>query len=284
MTSFATTAAFCLLPVICPAAQKPGHLETEGLPANLRDRGSGLPVSMFGTFVQMGQLIVYPFFEYYRDSDFEYKPAELGRTGDVDYRGRYRASEELIFLSYGISESIAIEVEVAIIQAKLTTSSEDRSGLPREIEELGLGDVEGQLRWRWSKETERRPEFFGYFETVLPTQDEGSLIGTTDWEFKLGSGVIRGLSSGTVSARAAVEYDAAESKGELGELALEYLRRLSPRWRIYAGVEGTQDEWELIPEVQWHWGPSAFVKINSAFGLTSKATDWAPEVGILLSF
>ena len=27
-----------------------------------------------------------------------------------------------------------------------------------------------------------------------------------------------------------------------------------------------------------------FVKINNGLGLTSKATDWAPEVGIVFSF
>jgi hypothetical protein len=41
---------------------------------------------------------------------------------------------------------------------------------------------------------------------------------------------------------------------------------------------------ELIPEVQWHVSDSIFIKFNSAVGLTSKATDWAPEVGVVFSF
>ena len=66
--------------------------------------------------------------------------------------------------------------------------------------------------------------------------------------------------------------------------AVEYLRRLSPTWRVYGGVEGTQDEVELITEAQWHLSPAMFLKLNSSFGLTSKATDWAPEVGIMFAF
>ena len=33
-----------------------GHLETDDLPAHLRDRGEGMPLSIFGTYVQKGQL------------------------------------------------------------------------------------------------------------------------------------------------------------------------------------------------------------------------------------
>ena len=76
----------------------------------------------------------------------------------------------------------------------------------------------------------------------------------------------------------------AESKLDIGEVAIEYLKRLSPHWRVYIGVEGTQDEIELITEFQWHISKKVFVKLNNAFGLTSKATDWAPEVGIMFRF
>jgi hypothetical protein len=40
----------------------------------------------------------------------------------------------------------------------------------------------------------------------------------------------------------------------------------------------------VIGEVQWHLGPRAFLKLNSGFGLTEKAPDVAPEVGVLISF
>jgi uncharacterized radical SAM superfamily protein len=58
---------------------------------------------------------------------------------------------------------------------------------------------------------------------------------------------------------------------------------LSRRWRVYAGVEGTQDELELITEAQIRLFPHVVMKINNGLGLTSKATDWAPEIGILFS-
>ncbi|MBI5445481.1 MAG: hypothetical protein HY900_30235 [Deltaproteobacteria bacterium] len=44
----------------------------------LRDRGTGVATSMFGTYVKKGETLVYPFAELYFDSDLEYKPDELG--------------------------------------------------------------------------------------------------------------------------------------------------------------------------------------------------------------
>ena len=81
-----------------------------------------------------------------------------------------------------------------------------------------------------------------------------------------------------------MEYFASESKLELGEAAVEYLKRLSPTWRLYLGVEGKEDEIQVIPEVQWHITDSLFLKLNSGIGVTPKATDWAPEVGVVFSF
>ncbi len=272
-----------LISGVCRAEVR-AHLDTEGLSPSLRDRGQGVSSSMFGIYIQKGQLIVYPYFEYYVDSNAEYAPNELGRTEDIDYRGEYEAFEALLFVGYGLSDRLVLELEGAIIQAELETSSDDLSGLPPEIEESGLGDVESQLRWRWAKETPTRPEVFSYFETVFPTQEKGSLIGTTDWEFQLGAGAIRGFSWGTITARLAVEYEVAEKSVGLGEAALEYLKRLSPAWRIFGSVEGTGDEIELITEAQWHFARLACLKLNNAFGVTSKAPDWAPEVGVLFSF
>lgn len=253
------------------------------LPSYLRDRGPGQPTSMFGTFIRGGELMLYPFFEYYHDHDTEYKPAELGYGLDQDFRGKYRASEGLIWFGYGLTDWLAFEFEAAVISARLEKSPNDTSAMPPVIEESGLGDVEGQLRFRFNRESERKPEFFGLFEFVLPTQGDRVLIGTPDWELKGGVGVIRGFAWGTVSVRTEAEYDAAESTFELGEYAVEYLKRLSPAWRVYVGIEGAQDEIELIPEVQWHFAPFAYLKLNSAFGLTSKATDWAPEIGVMFS-
>lgn len=249
-----------------------------------RDRGTGIPTSMFGTYVDRGEVLIYPFVEYYHDDDAEYSPDELGFGLDQDFRGRYRATEGLIFIGYGVSERLALEFEAAVITAELETAPEDPTGTPDRVEESGLGDVEGQIRWRWSRETDTRPEIFSYFETVFPLQKDKKLIGTPDWEFKLGTGVVRGMSWGTVTIRAAAEYEVEEGSVALGEYAVEYLRRVSQRLRLFAGVEGSQDELELITEAQIFLRPNVVLKLNNAVGLTSKATDWAPEVGVMFSF
>jgi hypothetical protein len=252
--------------------------------ARSRDRGPGIPTSMFGTYIQRGELLVYPFFEYYRDNDAEYSPDELGYGLDADFRGRFRASEALLFLGYGVSDRLAVELEAAVITATQTKAPDDPTTMPSRVKESGLGDVEGQLRWRWNRETARRPEVFSYFETVFPLQKRKALIGTQDWELKLGTGIVRGFSWGTTTVRAAVEYDAAEGTAALGEYAVEYLKRVSPRLRVLAAIEGSEDEVELITEAQWSVRRNLVVKLNNAFGATSKATDWAPEIGIMFSF
>jgi hypothetical protein len=256
--------------------------QAHGQDARTADRGPGVASSMFGTYIARGELLIYPFFEYYRDHDFEYKPEELGFVGDADVRGRYRAHEGLFFLGYGLSDDLAVEVEAAAITARLDKSPADRSAMPPRIQESGLGDVEAQLRWRWRRETEERPELFSYGEVVFPHARDKALIGTPGWELKLGTGLVRGTAWGTWTARAAVEYStASSSRFDIGEYAVEYLKRLSPSWRVYAGVEGTQDEVSLLGELQWHVSRYAFIRFNSGVGLTSKATDWTPELGIV---
>lgn len=257
--------------------------QRDTLPTYLRDRGTGLATSMFGTYVRRGELLVYPFFEYYRDHNMEYKPAELGYGLDQDFRGKYRASEGLLWFGYGITDWLAVELEAAVISATLYTAPGDTSGAPPRIHEAGMGDVEGQVRARWMSETPGRPELFSYFEAVAPVQTKKLLIATPDWEFKFGTGLTRGFAWGTVTLRTEAEYNLEEARLELGEVAVEYLKRLSPAWRVYLGVEGTQDEFELITEAQWHISRNLFLKLNNAFGITSKATDWAPEVGIVFS-
>jgi hypothetical protein len=247
-----------------------------------RDRGPGVPVSMFGTYIEPRELIIYPFFEYYNDKDAEYSPNDFGFGLDQDFRGRYRASEGLIFIGYGFSERLAVEFEAAVISARQYKSPDDPTAMPARIEESGLGDVEGQVRWRWKQESERSPEYFSYFETVFPLQKDKLLIGTQAWEFKFGMGLVRGFSWGTATFRAAVEYDAEENKAGLGEYAVEYLRKVSSGLRLLAAVEGSEDEIELITEAQVWFSPRVVLKLNNALGVTSKATDWAPEVGLMI--
>ena len=269
-------------PTPAPTATPPDS--DSNLPVYLKDRGTGVPTSSFGTYIRKGELIVYPFYEYYHDNDLEYTPSEFGAQGTLDYRGRYRANEGLLFLAYGISENFAMEIEAAVIDASFEKSPSDTSGVPPRIEESGLGDVEGQFRWRWKKETERRPDLFSYFEWVAPHSQEKVLIGTPGWELKLGAGATRGFKWGTMTARLSVVYEeVSDSHYDIGEFALEYLKRASPHWRFYAGIEGTPDELSLITEVQWHLSPRVCIKLNNGLGISSRATDWAPEVGILFT-
>jgi len=248
-----------------------------------RDRGgSGIPVSMFGTYVEAGDVIVYPFVEYYRDHDAEYEPADLGYVGTTEYFGHYRATEALMFLGFGLSDRWALEMEAAIITARLEKDPADTSQLPAVLEQSGLGDVEGQVRYRWRRESAQHGEIFSYLETVLPLQKEKLLIGTPSWEFKLGTGWMRARSWGTLVLRGAVAY--ADGHPELGEYAVEYIRGLSDVVRVYAGIEGSEDEIELIAETQLAFGSHAVLKLNSSFGATPKAVDWAPEVGLVIRF
>jgi hypothetical protein len=248
----------------------------------LADRGTGVWTSIFATYVRPGELLVSPFFEYYRDADFEYKPEELGHGLDQDFRGRYRASEGLIFLAYGFSDRLAVELEAAVISATLSKAADDPSTMPAKLRQSGQGDWQMELDYRVLTETATRPEVFSYFELTPPSNKHELLIGTEEWEYKLGVGVMRGTRWGTWNVR--LSGVSADGTTEMGEYALEYVKRLSPRWRVYAGVEGEQDEVEGIAEAQWHPSERWYLRLNNSIGLSSKATDWAPDVGIVFSF
>ncbi|HET9326234.1 MAG TPA: hypothetical protein VFQ05_05630 [Candidatus Eisenbacteria bacterium] len=250
----------------------------------LADRGSGVWTSIFGTYVRPRELLVSPFVEYYVDDDLEYEPFEFGHGLEQEFRGKYRATEGLIFLAYGFSDRLAIELEAAIITATLEKAPDDPSSMPEKIEESGQGDWQVELDWRMLHETATRPELFSFFELTPPANEDARLIGTPDWEYKAGFGLIKGLSWGTLIGRLALAYSAEEEALEAGEYAVEYLKRLNSHWRVYAGIEGEQDEVELISEVQWHFSPRGYLRVNSGYGLTSKATDWSPDVGLVFSF
>jgi hypothetical protein len=240
---------------------------------------------MFGTFVEPGELIVYPFYEYSRTPNFEYHPSELGGVGDTDFMGRIVEHEYLLFIGYGISERLAVELEGALYaKATFDKAADDPSGLPARISESGLGDVEGQLRWRWREETAHRPELYSFLEVVLPLQKDKVLLGTQDWEGAFGFGILRGYSWGTVGGRLAVAWDGEDGRAELGEYAVEYIKRASPRWRFYAALEGESVEYSLITEAQWSFRPHALLKLNCGFGLAEQSPDVAPEVGVLFHF
>ena len=250
----------------------------------LADRGSGIPTSMFGDYVRSGELKVYPFYEY-TSQKLEYKPVELGFSLDQDFRGQFREHEAMFFLAYGVSDRLAVEFESALFaSARLRKDPADPSAMPAVLRESGFGDTQIEARWRWARETFSRPEVFSYLEVDFPLQRNRKIIGTQTWAYKLGTGAIKGFSFGTLTLRAAGEYDEAEKKVVFGEYALEYLKRVSTNWRVYSGIEGDQDEVELIIEGQRRLGARATLKLNSGFGLTSKAPDFAPEIGVMFRF
>jgi hypothetical protein len=263
----------------------PRTVKADDLPYYLMDRGKGLPTSLFGTYIEKGQLLVYPFYEYIYNSSEEYKPSDFDYSSDQEFEGTSKEHELLLFLSYGVTDWLSVELEGALYTwKKLEKDGDDTSNMPDEIDESGLGDVEAQVRWRWNRETEVIPEFFSFFEVAFPFQKNKDLIGTQDWEFALGAGVIKGFRWGTLTARGSILYE--EGDGDLGsgEYALEYLKRVSPKWRLFAAVEGEEDEISLIGEVQYFIRNDIFLKLGSGFGITDQTPDFAPEVGVMFVF
>ena len=270
-----------LLAGVCCADTIP----SSDLPTYLRDRGPGIATSLFGTYVEKGELLVYPFYEYTSNKDAEYTPSELGYVGDSDFRGKLTEHEALIFLSYGVSDKLAFELESALYtSATQHKAPSDPSAMPSSVSESGFGDTQAEIRWRLGEETAGRPEVWAYTEITFPFQKSRRLIGTSNWEFIQGFGLTKGLPFGTLTARASALYTEEEGALEFGEYAFEYLKKFSDKYRGYLGVEGEQDEVALIAELQWRISPRATLKLNNGFGLSSKAPDQAPEVGIAFSF
>jgi hypothetical protein len=253
----------------------------------LSDRGPGIATSMFGTYVAPGERLLYPFYEYTRSSSFQYHPSELGSVGTQDYLGRFTEREALLWFSYGVSDRLSFEVEGAVhSRATFTKAPNDTSGLPARFSESGLGDVEGQVRWRWRAETAERPELYSFVEVVLPSQRSKHLIGTSDWETVLGFGILRGFRWGTIGGRVTLHYDRSDPEAALepGEYAFDYIKRISPKWRWVASLEGEAEDMSLIGEAQWSFARRAFLKINCGFGVAGKAPDVAPEIGVMIHF
>ncbi len=257
----------------------------ETAPAYLADRGRGLPTSLFGTYIQKGEWLVYPFFEYTRTPHFEYHPSELGFTGETDFQSKLTEYEYQVFVSYGLTDRVAFELEGALhASASLEKAPEDTSAMPDPLQESGLGDTQAEVRWRWSEETETRPEMFSWLEVDFPFQRDKVILGTQNWETSLGFGVIKGFGWGTLTGRVTYAYDGEDNQVGFGEWGVEYLKRISQTWRFVGAIEGGSDEISAIVEGQARLGEHTALKLNSGFGLTRQAADFAPEVGVLFSF
>lgn len=267
----------------CPPQQEP---PPEAKPQDwLADRGDGIHTSLFGTYVREKEFLLYVFYEYNINHDAEYQPSELGFSGDEDFTARRVEHEALVFIAYGFAPDWMVEFESALYtRVTQEKSADDTSAMPNSLTESGLGDTEGQLRWRFLHETETLPEFIAFLEVVFPLQRNKVLIGTQDWEFEAGVFITKGFSWGTLGLKLSLAYDTGEDKLELGEYAIEYVKRLSDDWRLVLSIEGEQDEVQFIVEAQWQIARGIVLKLNSGFGLTPKAEDWSPEIGLLFSF
>lgn len=252
-----------------------------------QDRGPGVLTSMFATYVERGQLLVYPFYSYTRDHNLEYSSAKLGFGLNQDFRGRFQSTAEELFIAYGLTSRLAIEFEAGATRARLDRAPGDTSPGVRRLEQSGVSDVEAQLRYRVVSETNHWPEVFSYLEVTAPYQKQKPLIGDQQWDFRPGIGLIRGFRWGTLVSRVTVEYNHDDKLWDLGEFSVEYLKRLSPSVRINFAFEGGEtggpDEWTLVSGVQWRATDLLTLRFDNGLGLSSKATDWAPQVGFMLS-
>jgi hypothetical protein len=260
--------------------------DEDDVPIHLRDRGSGVPTSMFGTYVRERELLAYSFVAYSGDNDIQYDPNEFGFAADKEFLGRYRAREADIWLAYGLRDNLALELQVAATRASLQRAQDDTTGLPVELKESGLGNVRARLDWRLFNESGRRPEIYTFATLLVPHDKNKALVGTENWLLNLGIGAIRGYRWGTLTLRSSMEFDlSSASVGDWGEVTLEYLKWLSPALSVDAALELLQgDEGSVRAELQWRPAPRVIVKLGGAQALTASGLDWSAQAGVLVTF
>lgn len=287
-TKISSMAAYLAAIVLASGAQPCRAAEPAGLPGYLSDRGDGIPTSLLGTYIREKEFLFYPIYEYTRSRNFEYSPKDFGLRGfreDDEFFGKAVEREVLVFFAYAFNDSLAIELESALHSSvDFRKAANDNTAVPDRLRESGLGDTEANIRWRYSKETATRPEVTFFLGVGFPLQKDKRLLGTQDWEFAPGVVLTKGFSFGTLALRASAAYDRGERKVEVGEYAIDYVKRLSPTWRVAFSLEGEDDEVSVIGEVQYTLSKSAVLKINSGFGVTKKAPNFAPEIGVMFRF
>jgi len=264
-----------------------GLAQAPGAPSYLRDRGDAVSSSLFGTYLQKGELLVFPFLAYTRDHNREYQPVALGYGLDEDFRSRYRDQSAQLFVGYGLTNWLAVELEASYLSARFDKSPSDPSSVPARITESGFADLEGQLRARVLRETPGRPELIAWLELTPASQRHKVLIGEPDWDLKPGIGFIKGFSFGTLMARIAAEWNREARSPDFGEATIEYLKRVSPALRINLALEGGEtgamDEWEVIGGFRLRMARGLYLKVDNGIGISSKATDWSPQLGLMFS-
>jgi len=251
------------------------------------DAGAGIRTSMIETYVEPHQLLIYPFYAHTWDHNFEYQPFMFGGTAIDDFRGQYRSNEVAVFLAYGVTDWLALEIEGSQIAATFDKSPADTTGTPAHVAQSGTSDFGGQLRFRFGHNREHRPEFFGSIEAVPPSHGNQVLIGETQWNVKGEVGAMRAYHWGTVSFRTTIEYNQGDSHWDLGETSLEYLRQMAPSWRLLLGIEGGEggapDDYVFVAAGHWRIARALDLKVANGLGLFSKSTDWEAQIGLMAS-
>ena len=260
--------------------------QQDSVPPNLRDRGRGVRTSEFQTYIERHHVLVLPSVAHVRDHNLEYNPLDWGYGNQTDLRGTIRNRSAQLLLAYGVTEWLAVELEGSYRSARFERSSRDTTATPARIRESGVGDFAGQVRVRFAQERGRRPEIWGSVEVIPANLKRKVLIGDKLTDVKSEIGLTRGFHFGTMTLRTTVEYNHGDHHWDLGETSLEYLRRLSPAWRILLAIEGGEtgapDEWVFVTAGQWRIANGCYLKLANAVGLMSKSTDWEPQIGILL--
>jgi hypothetical protein len=241
--------------------------------------------SEFQTYVARHQLLLLTSVAHTRDHNLEYNPLDWGYGMQVDLRGTFSGSSAQLFVAYGVTDWLALEAEGSYLSARFGRSPSDTSATPARIRESGVGDFAAQARVRLARERGRRPEIWGSLEYIPAAHRRKVLIGDKRWDLKGEVGLTRGFHFATMTLRTSVEYNHVDHHWDLGETSLEYLRRLSPAWRIMLAIEGGEggamDEWTFVTAGQWRIASRCYLKFANGFGLASKSTDWEPQLGIL---
>lgn len=251
------------------------------------DAGAGIRTSMIETYVEPHQLLIYPFYAYTWDHNFEYQPSMFGGSSIEDFRAHYQSHEGAVFLAYGVTDWLAVEIEGSQIAATFDKSPADSTGTPVRIQASGTADIGGQFRFRFGHGRDHRPEFFGSVEILPPAHGDQPLIGDAQWDVKGEIGAMRAYRWGTMTFRTTIEYNRGDTQWDLGETSLEYLRQMAPSWRLLLGIEGGEggapDDYVVVAAGHWRIARDLDLKVANGLGLFSKSTDWEAQLGLMVS-
>jgi len=258
--------------------------QQDSVPPALRDRGPGIRMSEFQTYIERGQFFIMPSASYIKDHNLEYNPVDWGFGDQTALRGTFHGSSGQLLLAYGVNDWLALEAEASYMDQHFERSPQDTGNTPPQIHESGIGDFAFQARLRFVKERGSRPEIWGSLEFIPESNKDKVLIGDTPTDLQAEIGFTRGFGFGTMTFRTTIEYTHIDKAWDFGETSIEYLRRLSETWRVMVGLEGGEgggpDEFVAVTSFQARLASRAVLNFGNSIGFFSKSTDWEPYVGL----